>query len=1418
MSVQGHQEPSQFEDGYHQAYDLTGQDRTTRVIGVTAINKRTGQVTKAIEGRWPLTEILPVSVGGGPVVFPRVIVIEPGARVASRGDHYTPSGTTGNSSIAVQTELQPQDGGTTDRDTIFPADMGMINNILRSIGGNLCILGNDGRETPKEEAGAGVRGGGGVAWAPTEAGGAASIRTRIGDVWAPMTLGPSTSIEPGGSSGDTSIRQGTGGAGGAGGAGANGGGAGGNFQAGNQASQQAVNNLNQAIGSAQDAWKAVQAAQAAASKAGAKYASAAGDDNDPRSPSFNARVAWHLAEDDLSNAQEAYQKALAAAQTIASTLSYDPGTIEVGIQGQASRFGLVPDGQGGYTLGTADFGLLSDSEAQAASGTARLLNESTAADGSDIFTAFGDGGYSAGGLNIDVPTAFFGGGVNIPEYQKTELAAIFDQLSPLSGSPSAYNALLGVLKTRPDVLQSTQESVEVNENGMIPDRILQAAKAAGYDTGRGGAGGAGGSGGGVTATGLTITGVRTDALFGKYAGSGWPLAFDQPIGESAHDLIFSGQKWGAGYFVQVNGYWHCVVPLGTSVPPQRIADPQPPDGGRTTTPDPEPKPPIGPPPVGKARGGVGLTEPTDTGTGVAGLPRTPGDGELVGCDEDPGAGIEISPASFAKGVSYMGTVAAQTHYTAGKNALSDLIPRPAVYVASMDQRVRLGGGPFMPGAPLVPKGGIRLIDPMDINKTMDIFDVAGGLARKMNQVISILNERFPHGPNAVSTAGLKLPLNQHASKVRLDVLNTGTILSVRRTTDAGAHVAMPHQIALDPKTGLKALFPLGGDMFPQKEIGSGDIKEDLLFRFNTGLNQHQTKSRRPVMGWDHARKRLVTNMAGLETRGGLFAPTLMDPSDPTRAATISVAGVTKGANRAFTLGDFDHAFSKAGGAEGNVAVTSSTGKLDLSFIPSGSGSGLDADTLDGHDSSYFQVALPDAANIAYRDSGNTFTASADQVFNSSYFKIVDNPASPTKGVRLAVSPLSLGIQDFSFPSGISGYCEFEVSFHKNANSGYAGLDASSRLLAARFPILTGDMTTAGGSLATTLKNTGPGATGPLGSASVAPIVTIDAQGRITALTSATIAIPASQLTSAINLAAGGGGGVTGVLPVANGGTNRSSLGTNPKLMRWGTTQPEDSSVIDNSSGTSMRINSTNNIGIGTTNDDTALVQMFDTSTTDTYNALALKRVPTSGPHTGSVLSLLAGANLNDFASTASVASSGGSGGGYKVSFSGAGTGIGVSVDTTGTSGFPTPINVKAKTPTTGEIDGQIWDWNGFSTKIRALQIVYAGTSVSQVLAAVPIPAGSIILGVVATVTTAVKTAGGGAITYSVDDNGGTAGKFISTLTAGGTLGTTYGWNAQIATTLAASFAINANFTPRLLFSGTAGQGAMTVTFYYLKFA
>jgi hypothetical protein len=64
-------------------------------------------------------------------------------------------------------------------------------------------------------------------------------------------------------------------------------------------------------------------------------------------------------------------------------------------------------------------------------------------------------------------------------------------------------------------------------------------------------------------------------------------------------------------------------------------------------------------------------------------------------------------------------------------------------------------------------------------------------------------------------------------------------------------------------------------------------------------------------------------------------------------------------------------------------------------------------------------------------------------------------------------------------------------------------DLSGTLQAAQFPALTGDVTTSGASLTTTLASVITAA-GPVGSASEVPVITYDAKGRLTAVTTATI--------------------------------------------------------------------------------------------------------------------------------------------------------------------------------------------------------------------------------------------------------------------------------------------------------------------------
>lgn len=94
-------------------------------------------------------------------------------------------------------------------------------------------------------------------------------------------------------------------------------------------------------------------------------------------------------------------------------------------------------------------------------------------------------------------------------------------------------------------------------------------------------------------------------------------------------------------------------------------------------------------------------------------------------------------------------------------------------------------------------------------------------------------------------------------------------------------------------------------------------------------------------------------------------------------------------------------------------------------------------------------------------------------------------------------------------------------------------------------LFSGDITVTSGGVAT-LKNTGPGATGPLGSATVAPIVTIDAQGRTTALSSATITPAIGSVTglgTGVGTALGTNVGTAGSVVVNGGALGTPSSGT-----------------------------------------------------------------------------------------------------------------------------------------------------------------------------------------------------------------------------------------------------------------------------------
>lgn len=82
------------------------------------------------------------------------------------------------------------------------------------------------------------------------------------------------------------------------------------------------------------------------------------------------------------------------------------------------------------------------------------------------------------------------------------------------------------------------------------------------------------------------------------------------------------------------------------------------------------------------------------------------------------------------------------------------------------------------------------------------------------------------------------------------------------------------------------------------------------------------------------------------------------------------------------------------------------------------------------------------------------------------------------------------------------------------------------------PALTGDITSPSNSNATTLKNTGPGATGPIGDGTHVAQITIDAQGRVTALAS-------------VSITGGGGGGNISLLLASLVSVDSSEVTSHP---------------------------------------------------------------------------------------------------------------------------------------------------------------------------------------------------------------------------------------------------------------------------------
>lgn len=156
--------------------------------------------------------------------------------------------------------------------------------------------------------------------------------------------------------------------------------------------------------------------------------------------------------------------------------------------------------------------------------------------------------------------------------------------------------------------------------------------------------------------------------------------------------------------------------------------------------------------------------------------------------------------------------------------------------------------------------------------------------------------------------------------------------------------------------------------------------------------------------------------------------------------------------------------------------------------------------------------------VEFKNSGGSWAAASGGASPTATFLVKTATGAPVNaqimgvlGTGLVINTTATGVQ--SIFGGTTCTNQFPRSLNASGAATCASvnlaLDVTGLLAATSFPILTGDVTTAGGALATTLSTTGVGAA-TYGSTTRIPAVTVDAKGRIT---SASNVIPQLTLTS-----------------------------------------------------------------------------------------------------------------------------------------------------------------------------------------------------------------------------------------------------------------------------------------------------------------
>jgi hypothetical protein len=271
-------------------------------------------------------------------------------------------------------------------------------------------------------------------------------------------------------------------------------------------------------------------------------------------------------------------------------------------------------------------------------------------------------------------------------------------------------------------------------------------------------------------------------------------------------------------------------------------------------------------------------------------------------------------------------------------------------------------------------------------------------------------------------------------------------------------------------------------------------------------------------------------------------------------------------------------------------VTATTGNLPqktsstkLTFIPSSGTLGVSVLSATSVASTTFNnvaITLPVTTATLTLGSGKTFTVNNTMTLNGTDGTVFQLPTTNATLARTDAGQTFTGVQVFSslITGSISGNAATvttnanltgDVTSVGNATTlaaGNAGNLNSGTLLAARMPALTGDVTTSAGAVATTLATVA--SAGTTGSSTAIPVVTINAKGLTTSITTAAVIAPAGTLTGAtlapnvlassltsVGTLTGGATGagftvalgtstVTGTLALANGGTAANLTASN----------------------------------------------------------------------------------------------------------------------------------------------------------------------------------------------------------------------------------------------------------------------------------